>query len=77
MYMDLKAPGKPRQKDNAWENKASVLKFNTQARNRWLTAVILATQEAEIRRILIQSQPGEIVLETLSRKPFTKIVLVN
>jgi hypothetical protein len=34
----------------------------------WLTPVILATQEAEIRRIVIQSHPGEIVHETLSRK---------
>jgi hypothetical protein len=30
--------------------------------------VILATQEAEIRRIMVQSQPGQIVCETLSRK---------
>jgi hypothetical protein len=30
--------------------------------------VSLATQEAEIRRITVQSQPGEIVPETLSRK---------
>jgi hypothetical protein len=30
--------------------------------------VILATQEAEIRRILVQSQSGEIVQETLSGK---------
>jgi hypothetical protein len=30
--------------------------------------VILATQEAEIRRIMVQSQPGQIVHETLSRK---------
>jgi hypothetical protein len=34
----------------------------------WLTPVILATQEAEIRRITIQSQPGQIVHETLSQK---------
>jgi hypothetical protein len=33
--------------------------------------VILATQEAEIRRILIQSQPGQIVPETLSKKKNT------
>jgi hypothetical protein len=31
-------------------------------------AVILATQEAEIRRIEVQSQPGKIVLGTLSQR---------
>jgi hypothetical protein len=30
--------------------------------------VILATQEAEIKRIVIQSQPGQIVCKTLSQK---------
>jgi hypothetical protein len=30
--------------------------------------VILATQDAEIRRIKVQSHPRQIVLETLSRK---------
>jgi hypothetical protein len=34
---------------------------------------ILATQEAEIRRTEVQSQPGQIVLETLSQKPITKM----
>jgi hypothetical protein len=33
-----------------------------QAGHRWLTPVILATQEAAIRRIVVQSQPGQIVL---------------
>jgi hypothetical protein len=33
-----------------------------------LTPVILATQEAEIRKIVIWSQPRQVVLETLSRK---------
>jgi hypothetical protein len=35
---------------------------------------MLATQEAEIRRITVQSQPGQIVCETLknSQKPITK-----
>jgi hypothetical protein len=31
------------------------------ARCQWLTAVILATQEAEIRRMVVLGQPGEIV----------------
>jgi hypothetical protein len=35
---------------------------------QWLTPVILATQEAEIRRSAVQSQPRQIVPETLSRK---------
>jgi hypothetical protein len=34
--------------------------------------VILATQEAEIRRIMVQSQPRQMVLETLSRKNLHK-----
>jgi hypothetical protein len=33
---------------------------------RWLTPVILATQKAEIRRIVVQSQTQE------NKKPFTK-----
>jgi hypothetical protein len=35
--------------------------------------VILATQKLEIRRITVQSQPGQIVCETLSRKKTIKI----
>jgi hypothetical protein len=31
-------------------------------------SVILATQEAEIRRIAVQSQSGQILRETLSQK---------
>jgi hypothetical protein len=33
---------------------------------QWLTPVILATQEAEIRRTVVQSQLGQVVLKTLS-----------
>jgi hypothetical protein len=38
------------------------------ARPRWLMPVILSSQEAEIRRIAIKSQPRQIVYETLSQK---------
>jgi hypothetical protein len=40
--------------------------------------VILATQEAEIRRIVVQSQPGQIVCTTLSQNTLSqKIGLVE
>jgi hypothetical protein len=42
------------------------------AKCQWLTPIILTTQEAEIRRIVVQSQPGEIVPETLSQKYLTQ-----
>jgi hypothetical protein len=32
---------------------------------QWLKLIIPATQEAEIRRLNVQSQPGQIVHETL------------
>jgi hypothetical protein len=37
------------------------------ARCWWLMPVILATQEAEIRKIVVGSQPRQIVCETLSQ----------
>jgi hypothetical protein len=44
-----------------------------EARCWWLTLVILATQKVEIRRIAVQSQPMQIIHETLSWKiPITK-----
>jgi hypothetical protein len=33
--------------------------------HQWFTPVILATQEAEIRRIMVPSQPRQIVHKTL------------
>jgi hypothetical protein len=44
---------------------------------QWLTSVILAAQEAEIRRIAVQNQPGQIVFETLSQKTLHKKGLVE
>jgi hypothetical protein len=38
------------------------------ARHQWLTSIILANQEAEIRRITVQSQSEKIVHETLSQE---------
>jgi hypothetical protein len=35
---------------------------------QWFIPVILATQEAEIRRIMVRSQLRQIILETLSQK---------
>jgi hypothetical protein len=34
----------------------------------WLTPVILAIQEAKIKRIVVEASPEHIVLEILSRK---------
>jgi hypothetical protein len=38
------------------------------ARRWWLTSAILGTQEIEIRRIMVQGQPWQIICETLSQK---------
>jgi hypothetical protein len=39
---------------------------------QWLTPVILAAQEAEIRRFTVQSQAGQIVRKILAKNPFAK-----
>jgi hypothetical protein len=50
------------------------LRYKTQhfARRQWLTPIILATQEADIRSITVQSQPEQIVCENLSWKTLHK-----
>jgi hypothetical protein len=47
----------------------SLKKINNIARSQWLTPVILATQEAEIWRITVGSQPRQIS----SQDPISKI----
>jgi hypothetical protein len=43
-----------------------------------LTSVILATQKAEIRSTVVQSQPRQTVPQNpISKKPFRKIALVE
>jgi hypothetical protein len=49
----------------------------TQAGFQWLKAVILAAQEAEIRRISDQNYPRQIVCEILSQKTYHKKGLVG
>jgi hypothetical protein len=46
-------------------------KEEEEAGSWWLKPVVLATQEAEIRRIRVQSQPRQIAQETLSQKHLT------
>jgi hypothetical protein len=48
------------------------IKTNKKAGCLWLMLIVLVTQEAEIRRIMVQSQPRELVRETLSRKTLHK-----
>jgi hypothetical protein len=43
----------------------------------WLTPVILATQKAEIRRIMVPSHPRQISHKTLSQKNHYKKGLVE
>jgi hypothetical protein len=56
-----------------WILLPSLKKRESLARHWWLTPVILATQEAEISRIVVQSQLGQIVHETLSQKDPSQI----
>jgi hypothetical protein len=51
-----------------------IICFNKESINPVLMAqsVIVAIQEAEIRRITLQSQPRQIVLDPISKKPITE-----
>jgi hypothetical protein len=45
-----------------------IIKKKNVARCWWLTLIILVTQEAEIRRIMVQSQPAKIIHKILCLK---------
>jgi hypothetical protein len=68
----IPALGRLRQKDQGWVWGQPGLRSETQSQKKagrqCLTPVILATQEAEIRRIAVQSQPRQIVRKSLSQK---------
>jgi hypothetical protein len=49
-----------------WPVPLAPVRKSRMAKHWWYMPVILATQEAEIRRIAVQSQPGQIVHKTLS-----------
>jgi hypothetical protein len=51
-----------------YRNKTKQQQQQKIAGHQWLTPVILATQETEIRSINVQSQLEQIVHETLSQK---------
>jgi hypothetical protein len=56
----------------------SIYKNNKPARHWWLTPIIPAAQEAEIRKIMVQRQPGQTVQEDpISKEPITKKGLVE
>jgi hypothetical protein len=53
--------------------KEKTIKILRQARHQWLMPEILATQEAEIRRVTVLSQLGQIVCQTLSQKGLARV----
>jgi hypothetical protein len=56
----ISTPRRPRLEQFKWEL--------VQTSSGWLTPLILATEEAEIRRIRVLSQPKQIVRKTLPGK---------
>jgi hypothetical protein len=55
------------------DNRNTAQKAQNGAGRWWLTSVILATQEAEIRKIAVQSQTqANSLRDPISRTPFTK-----
>jgi hypothetical protein len=63
---------------NSWRTGSRVKKeINARYTLQSQAPVILVMQEAEIRRVTVQSQPGQIVCESLSRKYLTQKGLVE
>jgi hypothetical protein len=51
----------------------ATIKNTNNAGCQWLMLIILPTQEAEIRRIEVCGQPGQIVLwDSISKSPYKK-----
>jgi hypothetical protein len=58
---------------STWEAEAGGTQVQGQPGHQWFMPVIPATQEAEIRRISVRSQPREnSSRDPVSKKPFTK-----
>jgi hypothetical protein len=51
-----------------WKLSTEGLKHLPKKLGMWLTPIILTNWEAEIGRIMVQGQPGQIVLKTPSPK---------
>jgi hypothetical protein len=64
--MGVRSPGTSKSLAQSYSSK------DIKAEHWWLTPIILATQKVEIRRIVVQSQPKQIVFKNLSRKTFHK-----
>jgi hypothetical protein len=62
MYVILQIYEKGNEVQQTW------FKMPNLARHWWLKPVILATQEAEIRKIVVRNQPGQIACEIVSQK---------
>jgi hypothetical protein len=58
----------PKQKCEILHEKCLKQKGLEIAGQQWLSPITLVTQEADIRRVLVQRLPGQIVHETLSQK---------
>jgi hypothetical protein len=69
LYAHMNNKRKKKERDHVSKKK----KIKRKSRRWSLTPVILATQEAEIRRIMAQSQPGQIVC----RDPILKIPITK